>query len=428
MVTINQIVDAGLCCGCGTCAGVCPQGAVQMVIQDDLYVPQINSTDCTNCELCVKTCPGHFVDFEVLTKTMESDIEDADIGRFSQCFVGFSTDPGMRYDCASGGLVTQLLDSAFTENVIDGALVIGMKKDRTSEPHVFIARNTADLVSAAGSKYCPVAVNEALRQIFTEDGRFAVVGLPCHLHGVRKAESYYPILHKRIVLRLGLLCSHAVNFSGTEAILKKMMIRKEDVTELRYRGRGWPGFMSIRTPSGAKYIRLTGGWNAYWSMFSTYFFTPLRCAMCPDQTAELADISFGDAWLPEMRNDHYGTSIIVARTKSGERMLKLAETSKKIQLRAVTAAKVRQSQWTNLKFKKSDLGLRLHLLRALGMHIPTFTPKPAGSSSPVSLLRTLYVYLNIHLSTKKSIRTLLTYVPFPLFRLYYGLYKLLCMI
>jgi coenzyme F420 hydrogenase subunit beta len=427
-VNINRIVDAGLCCGCGTCAGVCPQGAVKMTIHGDLYVPRINSTDCTDCGLCVKTCPGHFVDFEALSKIVESDIEDPEIGRFSQCFVGFSTDPAIRYDCASGGLVTQLLNSAFEENVIDGALVIGMKKDHPSEPEVFIARNTEDLVNAARSKYCPVAVNEALSQILAEDGRFAVVGLPCHLHGVRKAEAHVPILSKRIVLRLGLLCSHAVNFSGTEAILKKMMIRKEDVSELRYRGRGWPGFMSIQTPYGAKYIRLTGGWNAYWSMFSTYFFTPLRCAMCPDQTAELADISFGDAWLPEMRNDHYGVSIIVARTKSGERMLKLAEASEKIQLRAVNAEKIHQSQWTNLKFKKSDLGLRLRLLGALGMHRPTFIPKPQGSSSPISLLRTLYVYLNIHLSTIKSVRTLLTYVPFPLFRLYYGLYKLLCMI
>ena len=400
-----------------------------MTIQEDIYTPQITLTECIDCGLCMATCPGHLVNFERLsTKMNGAKVNDAGIGRYSRCYLGYSTESSIRYNCASGGLVTQLLSYALEENMIDGALVIGMRKDKPFEPEAFIARNTDDLATAARSKYCPVAANEALKQILDEDGRYAVVGLPCHIHGIRKAEERVATLRKRIVLRLGLLCSHAVNFAGTDSILRKMMIRKEDVSELKYRGGGWPGFMSIRTSHRTKRIPLTGGWNAYWSMFASYFFTPMRCAMCPDQSAELADISFGDAWLPEMKKDQYGVSIIVARTKSGERILKLAETSKKIRLRAVTAEKVHQSQWTNLKFKKSDLSLRLRLFAALGMQRPMFTPKPANNHSPFSLLRTLYVYINIRSSTKKSVRTLLTYVPFPLLRLYYGLYKLLCMI
>ena len=39
--------------------------------------------------------------------------------------------------------------------------------------------------------------------------------------------------------------------------------------------------------------------------------------MCLDRTSLLADISLGDAWLPELKGDLQGTSIIIARTEKG---------------------------------------------------------------------------------------------------------------
>ena len=43
-------------------------------------------------------------------------------------------------------------------------------------------------VSATKSKYCPVPANVRIKKILRRNGKFAVVGLPCHIHGVRKAE------------------------------------------------------------------------------------------------------------------------------------------------------------------------------------------------------------------------------------------------
>ena len=51
------------------------------------------------------------------------------------------------------------------------------------------------------------------------------------------------------------------------------------------------------------------------------YFTPDGCNVCSDHLAELADISFGDAWLPEFEVDKLGTSIAISRTKLGEEFL-----------------------------------------------------------------------------------------------------------
>lgn len=335
----------------------------------------------------------------------------------------------MRYDSSSGGIVTQLLVFALEKGLIDGALVIRMRKDNPLEPEAFIARTKEEIISASKSKYCPVAANTGLKQIRRENGRFAVVGLPCHMHGIRKAENVLKGLNTRIVIHIGLLCSHMVNFDGTLFLLKRKGVRKEMVSKIDYRGQGWPGLMSVYAKNGAHFeIPLTGSWKAYWPVFSSFFFTPIRCTMCPDQASELADISLGDAWLPELKGDKCGESIIITRTKIGEEILALATKAQTISIKPVNLNKVVQSQRVNLVIKKYDLKLRLSILRLFGRKIPKFNPEPNSRGMMPAVFRGFYVYLNIYASSNKYLRSLLARFPFPLFRLYYGIYKYLSLI
>jgi coenzyme F420 hydrogenase subunit beta len=185
--------------------------------------------------------------------------------------------------------------------------------------------------------------------------------------------------------------------------------------------------MSIETKDGLSFsLPLVASWNAYWPVFSSFFFTPLRCTMCPDQTAELADISLGDAWLPELKSEKRGASIVISRTSRGKNLLDDAISAKAISLASVDIGKVRQSQFTNLKFKKDDLGYRLRFLRLMGRKTPVFNPSIKSTLKLASALRALYIYVNIKASSKKLFRRLLSRVPLPLIRLYYGVYKALC--
>ena len=367
------------------------------------------------------------MDFESLGSSIFGQPpENLLIGNHFACYVGHSTNETIRYNSASGGIATQLLVYAMEKGLIDGALVARARKDNPLLIGGVIARTTEEVIAASKSKYCPVAINTGLREVLKEDGRFAVVGLPCHIHGIRKAEKVFKILKKRIVLRIGLLCSHMVSYEGVDLLIAKLHIPKGSVSELNYRGEGWPGSMSISTLNGStRTLPLIGSWYAYWPVFSSFFFTPMRCTMCPDQAGELADVSLGDAWLPEFRSEKSGESLIVIRTKAASDFFATLYREKTVHVKEVEASKVVQSQLVNLVFKKKDLGSRLFTLRRFGINTPRFVPEPRIRFSLFIWLRMIFMYSSIWASNRKPFRALLIHVPFPVFRAYYGVYKYL---
>ena len=321
--TISSVVEDNLCTGCGTCVALCPNEAIEMVIDEKkgIYVPELDGRKCNNCGICFKVCPGHEVDFKGLNlEIFGKEPEEILIGNYLNCYIGHATDHDIRYNSASGGLVTALLIFALEEGLIDGALVTGMKKDKPLEPDPFIARTREEIIGARGSKYCPVPANVALKEILEADEgeRFAVVGLPCHVHGLRKAQRVNAKLRERVVVCFGIFCARTDSFLATEFILNWFGIKKKNVSRVEYRGRGWPGSMLVELNNGdVKVIPF----NEYIIVHELFMFTPARCRMCRDGLCELADISLGDAWGIEL-NDEKGTSLWISRTDIGETIMR----------------------------------------------------------------------------------------------------------
>src|SRR5690606_36009483 len=114
-------------------------------------------------------------------------------------------DDNIRYNSSSGGLVTQILCFALEKGIINGALVTKMNKESPLQPQPFIARTKEEIIEASTSKYCPVPANMALKEILSSDvEKVAVVGLPCHIMGIRKAEMKNNLLKNKIVLHMGI--------------------------------------------------------------------------------------------------------------------------------------------------------------------------------------------------------------------------------
>lgn len=428
---IEKVVQDGLCVSCGTCVGVCPEQAIMMHLdaKDSNYYPIVDNIKCTNCGACGAVCPGHIVNFNDLDRFMESSKRDPLMGKFIECYMGHSSDEIIRYESTSGGIISSLLIDLLETEVINGVIVIKMKENNPLETVAQVARTREEVLKAARSKYCPATPNVLLSEIKKSDGKYAVVGLPCQLHGVRKAELRDDELREKIILHLGLMCSHTVNFAGTKFVLEKLGIRKDDVENISYRGYGWPGGLKGSTINGEDFfIPLFGKWRSYWPVFSSFFFSPLRCIMCPDQTAEYADISFGDAWLPEARGDKIGESVIVTRTIFADNLVNELNKRKILELQQIDSGKIIESQALNLKFKKKDLNTRLKILKRLGYKTPHYKGLENYSFSVLGTIRGIYALINIKLSSHRSIRRILRYVPFPFFRLYFGIYKILSII
>jgi len=401
--TIKEIVKDDLCTGCGTCVALCPEEAIKLTINEKkgIYVPEIDEEKCNDCGVCYEVCPGHEVDFRHLNlEIFGKEPEDILIGNYLNCYIGHATDYDIRYNSASGGLVTQLLIFALEEGIIDGALVTGMKKDNPLEPEPFIARTREEIIEASKSKYCPVPANIALKKILdSEEGeKFAVVGLPCHIHGIRKAEQTNKKLKEKIVLHFGIVCNHTPTFLATEFLFKKVKIKKDDVKKLDYRGEGWPGGMLITTKNGNK-IFIPYFSSNYWSIVFNSFFFPMRCTLCNDKICELADVSFADAWLSElMKDNNAGISLIISRNKISEEILNKATLKEKIELKKVDKNVPLQSQ--GLYSVKKRLKAHIRILRIFGKKNPIYHQDLLNSSFSDCLHALSFYFKNCLLSKR----------------------------
>jgi coenzyme F420 hydrogenase subunit beta len=371
--TIHKVVKRHLCTGCGTCAGICPHEALTMILdrKRGCYIPRIDKGKCTRCGLCLDVCPGHNVDFEGLSSTLMGDIpEDIALGKYLGSYIGHAIDKDTRYDGASGGLVTALLVFALEHKLIDGALVTAMHPDKPLEPRPFIARTKEEILSAARSKYCPVPAGAALHKILNSEGRFAVVGLPCHIQGIRKAEQHIPKLKDRIRYHISLACSIDYSFRGTQAVLRGLGIPPQSVEMLQYRGRGWPGTMRILQKDGTE---TTVPLKDYYKQLGPYSLR--RCTLCSDMLGELSDLSCGDAWLPDViGSDKQGSSFALTRTSEGEDLLEAAATEEYVVLSDLDPRELAASQ-SHAIFKKRKLKARMALFRWTGRSVPTYRQK-----------------------------------------------------
>jgi hypothetical protein len=124
-----------------------------------------------------------------------------------------------------------------------------------------------------------------------------------------------------------------------------------------------------------------------------------------------------------MKNERNGESIIITRTEEGEKIVKALNSAGLISARLISPNEVIISQALNLKFKKKDLSPRLKILRSLGEEIPHITSMGSGRSSTWDYPKALVPYFSIRISSNRFCKKVMEYTPFPLFRIYFRLCK-----
>jgi len=328
-------IPKNLCTRCGICTGVCPE---KNICLDNAGYPIIKKQDCTNCNLCIDVCPGISVNFKELSKKLFSSREKFNplIGSYSNIFVAHANDPAIRKNAASGGVVTAFLVYLLKNKLIDGAIITRMKPYST-KAEVFIAKDVGDVIHNAGSKYQIIPVGSILRQ--TKDyKKLAIVGVPCVIHGIRKAQELG--LAKNIRYCIGLFCGINMEKCSTELMVKKLHLKKRDIKNIEYRGGKWPGGFLVKLKNNSKKFISKEDYSLL-----NVLYAPERCLYCIDHANELADISVGDAWYAP---DNKGWSSVVFRTKKSKNLLKANIKFKKIPLK-----KIIESQRYFLFFKKS---------------------------------------------------------------------------
>ncbi|MFA4965565.1 MAG: Coenzyme F420 hydrogenase/dehydrogenase, beta subunit C-terminal domain [Thermoleophilia bacterium] len=379
---VARVEAAGLCTQCGTCAGVCPTAAVTMAWDRRGYRPCVDEAACTDCGACLAVCPGESFDFadSAPWRGRCAGAPSPDfLGPWRGLWFGWAADPATRYAGASGGVATAIVRAALEDGVPDGdggrhavdAVVCARVVPAAPLAAAPVLATDAEEVAACrGSIYNAVALNTALRHVRRTPGRYAYVGLPCHIEGLRLAQLRSRALRERVVFALGIFCGYTSEPRATELAARRAGLDPRELTAVSYRGPRWPGEMRLATKSAG------GRRRAYPDYFDRLMaaHTPPRCRLCPDALAELADVSVGDAWLARFIEDPAvadGVSDVVARTPAGLAFIEELA-AEHLTLKAATPAEVVASQAETYRKKRLVLQGRRRLRALAGRPVPEY--------------------------------------------------------
>ncbi|MCD4754248.1 MAG: Coenzyme F420 hydrogenase/dehydrogenase, beta subunit C-terminal domain [Deltaproteobacteria bacterium] len=106
-----------------------------------------------------------------------------------------------------------------------------------------------------------------------------------------------------------------------------------------------------------------------WGFLNKY--RPYRCYLCPDGTSEFADISCGDPWYRETKEDASGYSLVLVRTEKGRKILNGAIESEYVSLKP-TDPKILEKSQKNLLLKRGAIWGRLLTMKAFGIPTPHY--------------------------------------------------------
>lgn len=365
---IETVVNRELCCGCGVCAGICPFRVLKMVWN---HYGELNPELCgdcrTTCSLCLSTCP--FVSENPLEDEIARDLflnhsgisHNPYLGYYLGTYVGYSLSDALRQNSASGGLATWLLEAMLQEDIIDAVVCVGQ---HDVAGHLFsyaVVSNPSEMRRASRSAYYPVELSEPLRYINTTPGRYAITALPCVAKGIRLAARKISNIRQRIVAIIGLTCGQmkSAHFTAYIAALSGLAGPPRLVN---FRGKDPKGTADnfhfiFQGYNDTKKISRFDGPSETWS---NRWFSLNSCRFCDDIFAEVADVSFMDAWLPEYVDDPRGTNLVITRNPIIDGLLRSGYNRGEISLQDISPEQVIRSQTGVIEYKRHELPFRLY--------------------------------------------------------------------
>lgn len=274
---IEDVHKRELCIGCGACVDICPYFKNYKGKTSQLF-------PCTLDQgRCFAYCPKAEVDLDLLSRQINGvPYDGSPLGNFRQVLAGRAGRKMERISFQAGGTVSALMAFAMKEGMIDAAALT----DREAlTPVARLVTDWREIATCAASKFMAAptvsSVNRAVREGYT---RIGVVGTPCQMVAVAqmrcnptaKAEHRIPL-----ALAVGLFC----NWSLDTRQLIDLMSQKLDISGIRAMDIPPPpaNIMALDTENGPVEISLS----------EIKPLIPHTCFICPDMTAELADVSVG---------------------------------------------------------------------------------------------------------------------------------------
>jgi coenzyme F420 hydrogenase subunit beta len=390
-LSLQEIVEGGLCIGCGLCQSLAGADTIEIVLTPEGRERPIArvALDVDTLERINAVCPGTRVegaaDERRIDVGVDPDVEvkeeieaqvpqevratdDVVWGAAQRLAIGYAGDDTVRHRGSTGGILTALGQFLLSSGRVNFILHVGASRERPLHTERRLSFDAASVLEGAGSRYGPVAMLVDFHALLDRGVPFAMIGKPCDIAAVRNLAHLDARVDRYLRYALTFVCGGASDLSKSEEVVTQFGIAPERLSLFRYRGHGNPGPTRLESKDGLAF-ELT--YREMWAEEATWRIQP-RCKICPDAIGQSADLAASDVWPGgSPAGENLGFNGIIVRTARGLELFEAAVAMGAIVVepRAVTFRDFDDFQPHQVQ-KRRAVWARLAGMRAAGRPVP----------------------------------------------------------
>jgi coenzyme F420 hydrogenase subunit beta len=307
-LTLDEIVENGLCIGCGLCRSIAGPERVDMVMTLEGRERPVSREPLADGVLSRinAVCPGTRIGGADPAEQVAAAVSNTVWGSAHRLSIGYAGDPEVRFRGSTGGVLTALGQFLLRSGRVKFIVHVGAAKSAPMRSERRLSFDAAAVLEGAGSRYGPAAPLVDFSEILDRGQPFALIAKPCDLTAVRNLAQLDPRVDLWMRYALTFVCGGASDLGKSEGVLQRFGVEEDELALFRYRGYGNPGLTRLETKD-QRAFELT--YQQLWSDESKWMIQP-RCKICPDAVGIGADFNG-----------------IIVRTKRGHQLYDAAVTA-----------------------------------------------------------------------------------------------------
>lgn len=304
------------CCGCGSCAAICPQRCITIKSEEGtgFHYPQLtNSEECIHCNQCNIVCPNeqpHNVCHSV-----------------GEAYYAVNRDSKTLAESSSGGIFYPLA----VQTLEAGGYVCAAAYNENFDVYHTITQNKEELILLMGSKYAESDLGncfEKIQRLLKEGQQVLFCGMPCQVHGL----CLYLKKDYNNLFIVDFLCYGIQAPKAWEKYKEHMIPNGKRIKSINMRDKSssWQNYsMKITFNDDTQYVA-DKQTDLYAKTYSKGYFIRPSCYSCELKAfPRKSDVTIGDFWdidkIMPQKNDGRGAGIVFPQTEKGEEAIRLLE-------------------------------------------------------------------------------------------------------